>query len=123
VLNVVSGAVYPHYPESLRNPVFELAFPLLAAGATPYGLGWALGLRGLASMAPLALLVAGAFALVAAGPDRSRRAAHAGLALAIAGLFLTGLACCRRSSPAEQARVQAFVRATWEPRVKSATRP
>ncbi|HXJ20622.1 MAG TPA: hypothetical protein VMT03_10340 [Polyangia bacterium] len=123
VLNVVSGAVYPHYPESLQNPVFELAFPLLAAGATPYGLGWALGLRGLASMAPLVLLVAGAFGLVAAGPDRSRRAAHAGLALAIAGLFLTGLACCRRSPRGEQARVQAFVRATWEPRVKSAARP
>jgi hypothetical protein len=116
VLNVVSGALYPHYPELLANPVFELAFPLLGAGYAPYGLGWALGLRGLAATAPLALLVAGAFALVAAGPDRARRAGHAGLALGVAALFLTALGSAARTPRVERARVQAFVRATWEPR-------
>ena len=35
VLNVVSGALYPHYPEQYDNPVFDLAFPLLGAGYAP----------------------------------------------------------------------------------------
>src|SRR4029453_13847655 len=42
VLNVVSGALYPHYPEAFDNPVFDLAFPLIAEGYAPYGLGWLL---------------------------------------------------------------------------------
>ncbi len=46
VLNVVSGALYPHYPRQFDNPVFDLAFPLLGAGYAPYGLGWLLHLRG-----------------------------------------------------------------------------
>ncbi len=116
VLNVVSGALYPHYPESLQNPLFELAFPLLGAGYTPYGLGWAVGLRGLAAMAPIALLAGGALALVATGAPPARRGAQLSLALAVAALFLTGLACARRTPPAERARVQAVVRALWEPR-------
>ena len=32
LLNVVSGALYPHYPEAFDNPVFDLAFPLIGAG-------------------------------------------------------------------------------------------
>src|SRR4030095_7003535 len=39
LLNVVSGAVYPHFPEQLDNPVFDLAFPLLGDGALPYNAG------------------------------------------------------------------------------------
>ncbi len=46
LLNVVSGALYPHYPEQFDNPVFDLAFPLVGAGFTPYGLGWLLGPAG-----------------------------------------------------------------------------
>ncbi|HSS37197.1 MAG TPA: hypothetical protein VLT58_00365, partial [Polyangia bacterium] len=86
VLNVVSGAVYPHYPEALRNPVFQLAFPLLAQGYTPYGAGWALGLRGLATLLPIAVAVAGALALVAGGEgpaDWRRRLRHGGAAAGV----------------------------------------
>jgi len=32
VLNLVSGALYPHYPEAYDNPVFDLAFPLIGEG-------------------------------------------------------------------------------------------
>jgi hypothetical protein len=32
LLNVVSGALYPHYPEAFDNPVFDLAFPLVGQG-------------------------------------------------------------------------------------------
>src|SRR5450755_1246384 len=112
LLNVVSGALYPHYPEQFDNPVFDLAFPLVGAGYTPYGLGWSLGLRGVWAMAPLALVVLAALALVAAGDDpRPRRgAAHLALALAIAGCFLLPLSAYGRAPRAEEARATATVR-------------
>jgi hypothetical protein len=117
LLNVVSGALYPHYPEPFDNPLFDLAFPLLSAGYTPYGLGWLLGLRGVAAMAPLALVVLGALALVAAGDDpRPRRAAgHLALALAIAGCFLLPLSAYGRAPRPDEARATALVRALWDP--------
>ncbi len=117
LLNVVSGALYPHYPEQFDNPVFDLAFPLVGAGFTPYGLGWSLGLRGIWAMAPLALVVLAALALVAAGDDpRPRRAgAHLALALAIAGCFLLPLSAYGRAPRAEEARATATVRAMWDP--------
>jgi hypothetical protein len=117
LLNVVSGALYPHYPEQFDNPVFDLAFPLVGAGYTPYGLGWSLGLRGIWAMAPLALVVLAALALVAAGDDpRPRRAAaHLALAIAIAGCFLLPLSAYGRAPRAEEARAAATVRAMWDP--------
>jgi hypothetical protein len=117
LLNVVSGALYPHYPEQFDNPVFDLAFPLVGAGFTPYGLGWSLGLRGIWAMAPLGLVVLAALALVAAGGDpRPRRAAaHLALALGIAGLFLLPLSAYGRAPRAEEGHATAIVRAMWDP--------
>jgi hypothetical protein len=117
LLNVVSGALYPHYPEQYDNPVFDLAFPLVRAGFTPYGLGWSLGLRGIWAMAPLTLVVLSALALVAAGGDpRPRRAAaHLGLALGIAGLFLLPLSAYGRAPRVAETQATAIVRAMWDP--------
>ncbi len=117
LLNVVSGAVYPHYPESYDNPVFDLAFPLLGDGYTPYGLGWRLGLHGAAAMAPLAAVVLAAVALVLAGDDpRPRRwAVQLLFALAVAALFLGTLASFGRTPRAEEQRSTRNVRATWDP--------
>jgi hypothetical protein len=117
LLNVVSGALYPHYPEAFDNPVFDLAFPLLGAGYAPYGLGWLLGLRGLAAMAPLGLLVLAALALVVAGDDPrpGRAAAHLGWVVVIAGCFLLPLSAYGRAPRAEEARAAANVRALWSP--------
>ncbi|MFL5307699.1 MAG: hypothetical protein ACJ8F1_20945 [Polyangia bacterium] len=119
VLNVVSGAVYPHYPEALRNPVFQLAFPLVGQGYTPYGVGWALGLRGLAALLPLAVVVVGALALVAGGqrvPDWRRRLAHAAAAAGLAAVFLAALGQYARTPTPAEAHAQATVRSLWEPR-------
>jgi hypothetical protein len=117
VLNVVSGALYPHYPESFDNPVFDLAFPLLGDGYAPYGLGWALGLHGAWAMAPLAAIVLGALALAASGdetrpgPWARRLAVTVGVAL----LFLGGLAAYGRRPRPEELRSAAAVRAAWDP--------
>jgi hypothetical protein len=117
LLNVVSGAVYPHYPESFDNPVFDLAFPLLGAGYVPYGLGWLVGLPGPWAMAPLALVVLAALALVAAGDDPrpGRAAAQLAIALAIAAAFLVPLSAYGRAPRADETRAAANVRALWDP--------
>jgi hypothetical protein len=117
LLNVLSGALYPHYPEAFDNPVFDLAFPLLADGFAPYGLGWRLGLRGLAALAPLAAVVLAALALVLSGDDpRPRRwAAQLLCALGVAALFLGALASYGRAPRADEQRAARNVRAAWDP--------
>jgi hypothetical protein len=117
VLNVVSGALYPHYPEQYDNPVFDLAFPLLGAGYAPYGLGHTLHLPGAWAMAPLALIIVAALALVTAGDDpRPRRTAgHVALALAIAAAFLIGLSAYGRTPRADETRATGTVHLLWEP--------
>jgi hypothetical protein len=117
VLNVVSGAVYPHYPEPFDNPVFDLTLPLLNAGYVPYSLGWWLGLPGLWSLAPLAAATILALAIALGRPDlRPRRwALHAALAVAIASTYLLLLSCYGREPSPSEAGAAAFVRSTWEP--------
>ena len=117
VLNVASGAVYPHFPEVFDNPVFDLIFPLLGDGYRPYGLGWLLGLHGAWALLPLGVLVFGALAPGLAGPDGAPRRwiVHAAGALVVASLILLPLSGYgRRPNPAEDASA-AFVRATWQP--------
>jgi hypothetical protein len=117
LLNVVSGAVYPHYPEAFDNPVFDLTLPLIRDGYVPYSLGWLLGLPRAWSLLPLALIVVAALVRALAGEDARprRRLAHAALALAVAAAFLVPLSRYGRTpSPAEDAAT-AVVRAAWEP--------
>jgi hypothetical protein len=117
LLNVVSGAVYPHYPEVFDNPVFDLAFPLLGDGYVPYSVGWLLGLRGLVSLAPLAAVVLAALALCAGDDDAapSRWLAHLGVTLVVAVSFLFALSAYGRERRPAETSSAAFVRATWEP--------
>jgi hypothetical protein len=117
LLNVVSGALYPHYPEAFDNPVFDLAFPLIGEGYAPYGLGWVLHLPGSWSLAPLALVAVAALALIAAGDDpRPRRiAAHLSLTIAIAAVFLLALSAYGRTPHAAETHAGTVVRQAWEP--------
>jgi len=117
VLNLLSGALYPHYPEAFDNPVFDVAFPLIGEGYAPYGLGWVLHLPGRWSLAPLALVALAAVSLVAAGDDpRPRRiAAHLALAVGVAAVFFVALGAYGRKPRADEAHAAALVRQTWEP--------
>ncbi|HVZ73135.1 MAG TPA: hypothetical protein VHJ20_12225 [Polyangia bacterium] len=118
LLNVVSGALYPHYPEVFDNPVFDLTFPLIGAGYQPYSLGWLLGLRGAWSLLPLALLVVGALAPGLAGPEPGARRwlTHVGAAFVIAAIVLLPLSGYGRQPRADENAAAAFVRSTWEPK-------
>jgi hypothetical protein len=88
----LSALVFPHYPETFRNPVHELVLRLIGAGYAPWNAGWLVGLRGLASLVPYLAALAALLVLVAV-PRRERwRAGIAGLALAGAILALYGAA-------------------------------
>jgi hypothetical protein len=117
LLNVLSGALYPHYPEAFDNPVFDLAFPLIRDGYAPYGLGWLLHLPGSWSLAPVGLVVLAALALVAAGDDpRPRRMArHLSVAIGVAGIFVVALGAFGRAPRPAEDHATAVVRAAWEP--------
>jgi hypothetical protein len=117
VLNLLSGALYPHYPEAFDNPIFDVAFPLIGEGYAPYGLGWVLHLPGPWALAPLALVALAALSLVAAGDDpRPRRmAAHLALAIGVAAVFFVALGAYGRKPRAEETHAAALVRQTWEP--------
>lgn len=117
ILNVVSGALYPHYPEQFDNPVFDLAFPLMRDGYVPYGAGWWLHLPGGWSWLPLGVVVTAALALALAGDDeRPRRwGAQVSMALGVASLFLLALSAYGRQRRPEEEKATATVRALWDP--------
>ena len=74
-----SAATFPYWPDSLRDPLYEVTFHLLRDGAAAPNLGRALGLPMLASLVPFVLLVAGV-----TGWAIARLAGWRGLGLAVA---------------------------------------
>jgi len=55
VVFVLGGTIFPHWPEKLLNPLYDLVFPLLGRGYAVHSLGTAVGLRGIAAILPLYL--------------------------------------------------------------------
>ncbi len=77
----LTAALFPYFPDTkFENPVHEITLRLLGDGHAPWNLGWLVGLRGGASMAPyLAILVA-----LAAGAAVTLRGAWRSAAVAAA---------------------------------------
>jgi hypothetical protein len=102
VIYSLSAALFPHYPESFKNPVHELVLALLGQGYAPWNAGWLIGLRGAASLVPYLAAVA-ALVAIAAVPRRERLlpgvagVALAGVILALYGALPGGGAPARRS--------------------------
>jgi hypothetical protein len=112
VIFATAATTYPHWPERLRNPIFELSLRLLGDGYAVHSLGTAVGLRGFLSIAPLYLFTA----LLALWLLTGHRTRLPGTALAslIAVLILVGYSRFPGSGPyANQA--YGFVTGTWEP--------
>jgi hypothetical protein len=59
----LSSATFPYWPESMRNPLYELTLRLVGDGLVAPSLGTALGLSGIVSLLPYFALVAGVFGL------------------------------------------------------------
>jgi len=53
VVFVVGGTTFPHWPERLQNPLYDLVFPLLGRGYAVHSLGTAVGLGGIFAILPL----------------------------------------------------------------------
>lgn len=113
MVNVVAATTYPHWPIQLSNPLFEVSFRLLRDGRAPHSLGTAVGLRGLASLAPL-------YVAILAGVVLFVRRAGARIVLVLAGVVLGGLALSRfenvsPTAPALREKMMQFVESTYEP--------
>ena len=99
VIYTTAVATFPHWPDRWvdRNPLYEISFRLLADGHAPYSLGWALGLRGLASLVPYFLVVAAIVGWVLV-PAR-RYLASGAIALAVAIAIVAAYAAFPRGGP------------------------
>jgi hypothetical protein len=113
VIYLVAITTYPHWPDQLRNPLYELAFRLLYRGYAVHSLGTALGLRGIWAALPLYLYALGLLGwLLGRGPGRSPRMT------ALACVLGAGLVAGHRAFPLTgpyAERAWGFVTATWEP--------
>jgi hypothetical protein len=119
VIYLVAITTYPHWPENLANPLYELSFRLLRNGYAVHSLGTALGLRGIWAAVPLYALAGGMMLwLLARGPRRSWLAAI--LACVLGAGIIYGQRSFPRSGPYAE-RAWGFVTRTWEP--KSAIKP
>src|SRR5690606_38166146 len=78
----ISCAAFPHFPETFANPLYEVTFRLLGDDLVPYSLGWALGLRGVASLVPYLAVLAAVLVWLALPGRTAWRSAVLGLAVA-----------------------------------------
>jgi len=113
VIYLVAITTYPHWPENLANPLYELSFRLIRGGYAVHSLGTALGLRGIWAAAPLYLFASGLLLwLLARGRRRSLPAAL--LACALGAGIIYGYRSFPRTGPYAE-RAWGFVTHTWEP--------
>jgi hypothetical protein len=114
VIFVVAATTYPHWPDPMANPLYELSFRLLGDGYAVHSLGTAVGLHGLWATLPLYLLVAGLLLWLLGGPGRQRA-----LGLVLACVLAVGLVVSYRAFPRNTAyadHAYSFITGTWEPR-------
>jgi hypothetical protein len=119
IVYLVAITTYPHWPEGLANPLYELAFRLLKHGYAVHSLGTALGLRGVWAALPLYVLALALMLwLLARGPKRSW------LTAVLACVLGAGIVAGHRAFPLTgpySERAWGFVTRTWEP--KAAIKP
>ena len=110
---VVGATTFPHWPEKLDNPLYDLVFPLLGRGFAVHSLGTLLGLHGLSAILPLYL-----FALVAMlwllGLLRRRSLPTLAMVCGLAALIVLGHRAFPRT---DQTKISPWpmIHSVWEP--------
>ena len=111
---VVGGTMFPHWPDRLKNPLYDLVFPLVGRGYAVHSLGTAAGLSGILAILPLYL-----FALVAVlwllGLWRRRLLPKVAVVCGLAVLLVLG----HRAFPkTDQTQINPWpmIHSIWEPR-------
>ena len=94
VVYVAAVATLPYWPDSIRDPLYEVAFRLLGDRAVAPSVGSALGLRGLAGIAPFAL---GALGLASWAIWRAAGGRALALAVAVCALGIAAFALAPRT--------------------------
>jgi hypothetical protein len=113
VIFVVGGTTYPHWPEGIANPLYELVFKLLWKGYAVHSLGTLVGLTGLAAILPLYLLAGGmTFWMMSRGGWRGPRTTA--VAFAMAAVIIAGHRLFPTTGPYAD-RAFSYITATWEP--------
>jgi hypothetical protein len=108
----VAATTYPHWPTAFRNPLWDVSFRALGAGLAPHSLGTWLGLRGLASLLPLYLVVAALALGLLSGRERGRWLTSLAALLIAAGIVY-GVKRFPSGAPPDK---WAFIEREWEPR-------
>jgi hypothetical protein len=109
VVYATAAVTFPHWPDRWidRNPLYEISFRLLAEGHAPYSLGWALGLRGVASLVPYFVVVAAVVGWVLV-PAR-RYLASAAIAVAVAAGIVAAYAAFPRGGASHEVAYRDYV--------------
>ncbi len=111
---LAAATTFPHWPDGLRNPVFELSFRLVREGYATHSVGTALGLRGFLALAPLYLVALGVVLwLISRGTRLAPLAVPLACALAV-GVFYV----YQREFPATGPYAEhawRYVTRIWEP--------
>ena len=114
VIFVVAASTYPHWPDPMLNPLYELSFRLLGEGYAVHSLGTFLGLHGPWAALPLYLFVAG-FLLWMLGGQGRQRAAGLLVACVLAASIVVGYRFFPREAGYAQ-HAYGYITAIWEPR-------
>ncbi len=114
-LALSSTLLFPHWPDSIGNPLHDLVWPLYRSGRTPYSIGHTLGLPGALALAP-PLLAALALVLWPARAAGRLAPAVAAAALLFAALPIANVYRLDRRDPARAGQARAFIERIWEPR-------
>jgi hypothetical protein len=118
VIFVSAATTYPHWPEALKNPLYELAFRLIRDGYAVHSVGTALGLRGHAAMVPHYVLASCLCAWLVIGHKRRLVSGATAIALTV-GVLLWLHGQFPLSGPYAQ-RAYDWIVSTWEPPPKRA---
>ena len=108
-----AATTYPHWPEEIRNPLYELVFRLLGDGYAVHSLGTLVGLRGLWSLLPL-YLFAGAMAFWLLSRGSRFGTVVTALAFVIGSGIIVGHRAFPLTGPYAE-RAYHYVTSTWEP--------
>lgn len=111
IIYATAVLTYPHWPDRLQNPLYELSFRLLQSGRSVHSLGHLMGLPGVAAVVPLY-----ACALVALAWAFPRVDGRKGIAMAyVLGVAVVGAYALFPGSGAYAEQAFSFVMGQWEP--------
>jgi hypothetical protein len=116
VVFMTGATTFPHWPDRLLNPLYDLVFPLLGRGYAVHSLGTALGLSGIVAILPL-YLVTLVVVMWLFGLLRLRALPTLALVCSLATVLVLG----HRLFPKTDAKAISpwpMINSVWEPRLR-----